>query len=181
MISLKSWHGCCLNIYERGYNPRPPFGGEKNTINPWRYNMNALRLFNPSFANDLFDAFDRDLGIGATSFTAPKVDVRETDKSYIMDMDLPGLTEKDVEISLKDRVLTISSVQEAEREEKKGKEDKEEFIIRERRSACFSRKFSLPEDIEADKVSAEFKNGVLTIDIPRRPEVQPRQIAIKSA
>jgi len=98
-----------------------------------------------------------------------------------MDMDLPGLTEKDVKISLKDRVLTISSVQEAEREEKKGKEDKEEFIIRERRSACFSRKFSLPEDIEADKVSAEFKNGVLTIDIPRRPEVQPRQIAIKSA
>jgi len=146
--------------------------------------MNALRLFNPSFANDLFDAFDRDLGVGSTSFTTPKVDVRETDKAYIMDMDLPGLTEKDVEINLKDRVLTISSVQEAEREDKKGKEGKEgkeEFIIRERRTACFSRKFSLPEDVEAEKVSAEFKNGVLSITIPRKPEVQPRQIAIKSA
>lgn len=142
--------------------------------------MNALRLFNPSFANDLFDVFDRDPGISPAGYTAPKVDVRETDKAYVMDVDLPGVTEKDVEINLKDRVLTIASVQEADREDKK-KEGKEEYIIRERRTACFSRKFTLPEDIETEKVSAEFKNGVLTITIPRRPEVQPRQIAIKSA
>lgn len=142
--------------------------------------MNALRLFNPSFANDLFDVFDRDLGISPAGYAAPKVDVRETDKAYVMDMDLPGITEKDVEINLKDRVLTIASVQEADREDK-NKEGKEEYIIRERRTACFSRKFTLPEDIETEKVSAEFKNGVLTVTIPRRPEVQPRQIAIKSA
>lgn len=157
-----------------------PLSGDKNNNNLWRYNMNALRLFNPSFANDLFDVFDRDLGVTNTPFSTPRVDVRETGKSYVMEMDLPGLTEKDVEINLKDRVLTISSVQEAEQETKKG-ENKDEYIIRERRATCFSRKFSLPEDIETDKVSAEFKNGVLTIDIPRRPEVQPRQIAIKSA
>ncbi|HHU36009.1 MAG TPA: Hsp20/alpha crystallin family protein [Treponema sp.] len=147
--------------------------------------MNALRLFNPTFANDLFDAFDRNYGltppVSSTGYSLPKVDVRETNDAYVMHMDLPGLSEKDVEINLKDRVLTIASVQEAEKEDKKKTDNEEEYIIRERRSSCFSRKFSLPQDIVSESVSAEFKNGVLTISIPRKPEAQPRQITIKSA
>lgn len=145
--------------------------------------MNALRLFNPTFANDLFDAFDRNYGRTAgntNSYTVPRVDVLETNDAYVMHMDLPGLSEKDVEINLKDRVLTIGSIQEAEKEEKKT-EDNSEYIIRERHASCFSRKFSLPQDIVSENVSAEFKNGVLTVSIPRKPEAQPRQISIKSA
>ncbi len=146
--------------------------------------MNALSIFNPSFTNDVFDAFDRGLGLFApvtgAALTAPRVDVRETAEAYVMDMDLPGLSEKDVEINLKDRVLSISSVQEAEREDKK-KEDEAEYLIRERRSSTFSRRFTLPQDINPEKVEANFKNGVLSITIPRKPESQPRQIAIKSA
>ncbi len=146
--------------------------------------MNALSIFNPSFSNDVFDAFDRGLGlfapVSSATFTAPRVDVRETGEAYVMDMDLPGLSEKDVEINLKDRVLSISSVQEAEREDKK-KDDDVEYLIRERRSASFSRRFTLPQDINPEKVEANFRNGVLTITIPRKPESQPRQIAIKTA
>jgi len=85
-----------------------------------------------------------------------------------------------VEINLKDRVLSISSVKDAKKEETK-KENGVEYLIRERRTNSFARRFTLPEDIAADKVSANFKNGILTIDIPRRPESQPRQIEIKTA
>jgi len=133
---------------------------------------------------NVFDAFDRSLGLFSpfttTTVVAPKVDVRETNQAYIMDIDLPGLTESDVEISLKDRVLSISSMQEAKKEENK-KEEEAEYLIRERRSSGFARRFTLPEDIDAEKVDASFRNGVLTITIPRRPETQPRQILIKSA
>ncbi len=145
--------------------------------------MNSLSLFNPSFSTDVFDAFDRGLGLFAplsNNLTAPRVDVRETRNAYIMDVDLPGLTEKDVEINLKDRVLSISSLQEARKEETK-KNDGIEYLIRERRESSFTRRFTMPEDINCENVEAVFKNGVLTISIPRRPETQPRQITIKSA
>jgi len=133
---------------------------------------------------NVLDAFDRSLGLfpsfSTTTVVNPKVDVRETNQAYIMDMDLPGLSENDVEISLKDRVLSISSMQEAKKEENK-KEAQEEYLIRERRTSGFARRFTLPEDIDAEKVDASFRNGVLTITIPRRPETQPRQILIKTA
>lgn len=138
--------------------------------------MNALSLFNPTFNQDVFDIFDRNFGT-----TVPSVDVRETTEAYVMDMDLPGRSEKDVEISLKDRVLSISSLEETKTEETKKADDGCEYLIRERRSSTFSRRFTLPEDIDAEKVDANFKNGVLTITIPRRPEAQARQILIKSA
>jgi len=138
--------------------------------------MNTLRLFNPAVAPDVFDLFDRNYGS-----SVPSVDVRETAEAYLMDMDLPGKSEKDVEISLKDRVLSISSVQEAETETKKKDETEYDYLIRERRSSSFARRFTLPEDIDAEKVEANFRNGVLSIRIPRRPEAQARQIQIKSA
>jgi HSP20 family protein len=140
--------------------------------------MNTLSLFNPSYANDVFDIFDRGFGTG---YATPSVDVRETPEAYLLDMDLPGLSENDVEISLKDRVLSISSIKEAKTEEKKKDSEGVEFLIRERRSSSFARRFTLPEDIDVERVEANFRNGVLTVTIPRRPEAQPRQIQIKSA
>ena len=138
--------------------------------------MNALSLFTPTFNQDVFDLFDRNFGT-----TVPSIDVRETNEAYVMDMDLPGRSEKDVEISLKDRVLTISSLEETKTEEKKNTDNDCEYLIKERRSSSFSRRFTLPADIDAENVEANFKNGVLTIAIARRPEAQARQILIKSA
>lgn len=141
--------------------------------------MNSLAFFNPRFTSDLFDVIDRNLADLVPSqatpqVVSPKVDVRETPDAYILDMDLPGLTEKDVEINLKDRVLSISSKMEEKKEEKKDGE----WLIKERRSSCFSRRFTLPQDIDAEKVTAEFKHGVLSVNIPRKPEPQAKQIAI---
>lgn len=141
--------------------------------------MNSLAFFNPRFTSDLFDVIDRNLGDlvpsqASTPVVTPRVDVRETPEAYILDMDLPGFTEKDVEINLKDRVLSISSkLQEKQEEKKEG-----DWLIKERRSSCFSRRFTLPQDIDAEKVTAEFKHGVLSVDIPRKPEPQAKQIAI---
>lgn len=141
--------------------------------------MNSLAFFNPRFTSDLFDVIDRNLADlvpsqATTPMVSPKVDVRETPNAYILDMDLPGMSEKDVEINLKDRVLSISSKMEEKKEEKKDGE----WLIKERRSSCFSRRFTLPQDIDAEKVTAEFKHGVLSVDIPRKPETQAKQIAI---
>ena len=141
--------------------------------------MNSLAFFNPRFTSDLFDVIDRNLSDlvpsqASTPVVTPRVDVRETPDAYILDMDLPGFTEKDVEINLKDRVLSISSKMEEKNEEKK----EGEWLIKERRSSCFSRRFTLPQDIDAEKVTAEFKHGVLSVDIPRKPEPQAKQIAI---
>ncbi len=141
--------------------------------------MNSLAFFNPRFTSDLFDVIDRNLADlvpsqATTPMVSPKVDVRETPNAYVLDMDLPGMSEKDVEINLKDRVLSISSKVEEKKEEKK----EGEWLIKERRSSCFSRRFTLPQDIDAEKVTAEFKHGVLSVDIPRKPETQAKQIAI---
>lgn len=145
--------------------------------------MNALSLFNPNFAADVFDRIDNDLSlfapIQARYVTNPLVDVKETNENYIMDMELPGLNENDIELNLKDRVLTISSVKQAETKEESKVEDGT-WLIKERRSLSFNRRFTLPEDIEAQSVEATFKNGVLTVVIPKRAETQPRQISIKA-
>ena len=138
--------------------------------------MNALSFFNPRFTSDLFDVIDRNFPTGEVSEKCmlPKVDVRETKDAYLLDMDLTGCTDKDVQINLKDRILSISSVKEEKKEEK----TEGEFLIKERRTSRFARSFTLPEDINGEKVKAEFKNGLLSVLIPRKPEAQSRSIAI---
>ena len=144
--------------------------------------MNSLSIFNPLFADNVFDSLNRDtphVGVFSplANATYPAVDVRETSEAYSMDIDLPGYTEKDVTIHLKERVLTVASVHEETKEEKP---NGEQFLIRERCRRRFVRRFTLPEDIDQEKVEAAFKNGVLTVTIPRKEAAPRRQIAIKA-
>lgn len=146
--------------------------------------MNSLSIFNPLFSDSVFDSLDRDSShfgvfspLSHTNY--PAVDVRETNTAYLMEVELPGCTEKDVTIHLKERVLTIASSHE-ESKEKEEKSNGEQFLIRERSQRRFVRRFTLPEDIDQDKVEAEFKNGILTVTIPRKELAPRRQIAIKS-
>ena len=146
--------------------------------------MNSLALFNPSLAAELWNTMDNDfvdffpaVTKGSKMGFVPSVDVMETKENYILDMDLPGLTEKDVEINLKNRMLSISSKKEEKKEDKK----EGDWLIKERRSSSFTRKFTLPDDIDADKVNATFTNGVLKITIPRKTEEVSKKIAITAA
>lgn len=110
--------------------------------------------------------------------TFPRTDVVEYGDRYEMKLDLPGYNQKEVEIRVKDGVLTISSNHE-ETTEKNANEDVK-YLLRERRVYSFERSFRLPKDTKEDAIEASFADGVLTIKLPRKPEAQPRTITIKA-
>lgn len=137
--------------------------------------MYGLSLFDPLFENGCSNR----PAYRANSFV-PKVDAKETKNAYILDMDLPGFTENDIEIDLKDSILRIAS---KEKDADKKAEEKEEFqwLIHERKNESFESRFSLPQDIDAESINAVFKNGVLTITIPRKLGAGSRKINISAA
>ena len=106
--------------------------------------------------------------------TSPAVDVRETEKSYIMEVYLPGYSENDIDISMKDRVLTLSCKKEKKEEKKEGG-----YLIKERNNFEFKRRFNFSDDIDETSVSAVFENGVLEVNIPKKAETKPVQIEVK--
>jgi HSP20 family protein len=109
---------------------------------------------------------------------SPKVDVTEDPTAYKVTAELPGLVEKDVEISVTGGMLTLKGEKQQEKEEK-GKE----YWVSERSYGSFQRSFSLPEGVDADKISAVFAKGVLTVTLPKLPEVQKatKKIEVKAA
>ena len=106
----------------------------------------------------------------------PKVDVREEKDGYVLEADLPGMSEKDIEVKVEHNLLTISSAKKEEKEEKKNG-----YLVRERRAYSFARSFALPEDVNREHIDAQFKNGVLTLILAKKPEAQPKKIEIKGA
>jgi HSP20 family protein len=108
----------------------------------------------------------------------PAVDVRETEKSYVLEMELPGYDEKGIEIHIDGSNLSVASKQEEAPGMKDDGESKGAWLIRERRVNSFSRSFKLPENANPETVSAEFKNGILSLDIVKRAEAQKRAIQI---
>lgn len=111
--------------------------------------------------------FDLDFSGGELT---PVVDVSETDKSYEISVELPGLDDKDVELTLRDDLLTISGEKKTEREEKK-----KGYHLSERSYGSFQRSFRLPDDVQAEKIKAEMQKGVMSISLPRSPSAKPKQ------
>ncbi len=135
---------------------------------PWR----IRRINNPfdTFFNELAP-FDRNEGI-----FNPNLDVSENDNAYTVSIELPGLDEEAINVSLEKNVLTISG------EKKDETEDKGENYHRiERRYGSFKRSVALPAAIEADNIDATFKNGVLTVVLPKSAEAQAKKIAVKAS
>jgi HSP20 family protein len=129
--------------------------------------------------NRVFDDFFRDFdmrlpmmgGAGANGW--PQLDIAETDKEVTVTADLPGMEEKDVELLLEDGMLTLKGEKRSETEDK----DRQ---FSERYYGRFERHIPLGAEVQADKAEARFKNGVLTVTLPKNPEAQPkaRRIAI---
>ena len=141
-------------------------------MNLIRYNPTTLSLLDN--ASTWFDDFFTAPTLGSASL--PAVDIRETEGEYLMEVDLPGLTDKDVELKLDNNLLTISSSKEEKKDEKKNG-----YVLRERAASRFSRSFVLPEGIEKEKIAAEFKNGVLHVTFPKAPTAQPKTIEVKAS
>ena len=119
----------------------------------------------------------RDFGFATADTWVPPVDIYQTgDQELVLKAELPDLAREDIDITVENFVLTIKG------EKKPGPDVKQEqFHHVERRYGTFSRSFSLPQTVDAGKVSAEYKNGVLSVRLPLREEAKPRQIKVDVA
>ena len=104
----------------------------------------------------------------------PAVDISDTADKVLVKMEAPGVDAKNIEISLAGDILTIRGEKKAEKEEKD-----ENFHLMERSYGFFARSLKLPAAVEADKIEAIYKKGVLTITCPKKEEVKPKQITVK--
>jgi HSP20 family protein len=140
-------------------------------------NLIKYRPFNNLLSWDvdgILDSFFDDDFFGSVG-KYPKIDVREEDGKYILEADIPGLTEKDLDVRVDGNLLTLSSRKSEEKNEKKNG-----YIVQERRSSSFSRSFVLPKNVDRDKIEAHFKNGLLSMAIPKLPEAEPKKITVKT-
>lgn len=134
--------------------------------------MNELSLLDTLF-NDGYAALSQ-----AAMYRVPSVNVKQTKESYVLEMELPGLEEKDIDLSIRDNVLTIASVDEKSKKEEKTEDT---FLIREISKGSFKRSFTLPRDVDTDSTEASFKNGILYVTIQRKEDKGVKKIAVKVA
>jgi HSP20 family protein len=104
---------------------------------------------------------------------APAVDIYETENELVLKADLPDMNEKDLDVRVENNMLTIGGERKFEQ---KVKEDN--YLRIERTYGSFSRSFSLPNTISSETIKAEYKNGVLTVEMPKRAESRPKQVKI---
>jgi HSP20 family protein len=138
------------------------------------------RLFDEFPFNRAFPAFGDSLfgrQPAAAATIDPAFEVAAGDKAYVITAELPGLDQKDVEISIADGLLSVHGEKKEEREE-----NKKDYFLAERRYGAFSRAFRLPDGIDEGKIEAEMKQGLLTITVPKSADAKQkeRKVAIKS-
>ncbi|HET9103891.1 MAG TPA: Hsp20/alpha crystallin family protein [Solirubrobacteraceae bacterium] len=124
------------------------------------------------FFNSFFDTPTVAPATGLRRFT-PAIDIIERDEDYLVRADLPGLTEKDVDIEFENDVLTISGSRTTAHEE-----SRDGYRRIERSSGAFRRALRLPEGVDPEALSAQFANGVLEIAVPKPEQRKPRKVAI---
>jgi HSP20 family protein len=123
------------------------------------------RLFNESFRTHPEES--------ALTTWAPAVDIYETTNELVVKADLPDVNEKDIDVRVENNLLTIRGERKFEKSV-----SEENFLRVERTYGAFSRSFSLPNTVNAEAIGAEYKNGVLTVTLPKREESKPRQVKV---
>ena len=114
------------------------------------------------------------LGDDAATF-APAFEVKETKDGYLFKADVPGVKQEDIEVHLTGNRLTITGKREAEK-----KEQNDTYYTYERTYGSFTRAFTMPDGIQESGIVADLREGVLTVSVPKKPEVQPKKIAVTS-
>lgn len=110
----------------------------------------------------------------ATGAWSPAVDIYESPESIEINFELPGMDKKDIQVNLENNMLTVSGERKLEHEDKR-----DGYHRIERSYGSFTRSFTLPNNIDLNKISAEYQNGLLRLMLPKRPEAQPKQIEVK--
>lgn len=126
--------------------------------------------------DDIFDRFfDRgSSNQGSSAVWSPRTDLLETDNSYRIRLDLPGMTKEDITINLQNNTLTVRGERKSERTD-----EEEDYVRVERAFGTFHRTFTLPDAVDDQNIEAGYKDGVLTIDVPKTEESTRRQIEIQ--
>ena len=136
-----------------------------NPLNDFR--TLQARVFEPFFGR--FNFLDDQLPSGTW---APAVDVAEEKDKLLVKMEVPGIEEKDLKIHFEDGILTVTGERQFERT------DERNYHRIERAYGTFTRTFSLPRSVDANQITASYRNGILEIEIPKKEEAKPKQIAI---
>ena len=139
--------------------------------NPFQEFESLLDRYNKSSGIALRDKSNGDLSFADW---APSVDIDEQDDKYLIKADLPGVDKKDIDVKLENGMLSIRGEKHTETETGKGKRHRTE-----RFHGTFARSFTLPESVDAEKVDAKYKDGVLTLVIPKMEQARPKSIDIK--
>jgi len=153
-------------------------------VDIWQSFRNEMQRFFDQFWNRGFPslprAFDMEppwRGVPSLGIASPAVDLAEDDKTYRITAELPGMTEKDIDVNLSGDTLTIKGEKREEKEEKA-----KNYYLSERHYGSFQRSFVLPDGIDRDKIDASFSAGVLTLTLPKTPETvkQQKKIEVKA-
>ncbi|HEY1897260.1 MAG TPA: Hsp20/alpha crystallin family protein [Terracidiphilus sp.] len=141
------------------------------TITRWDPFREVVALQNR--VNNLFrDMNDGDSPLTAASFV-PAVDIYEDSKKVVLKLEVPGINEKDLDIRVENNTLTVKGERKFEKEEKE-----ENFHRIERRYGTFYRAFTLPSTVDTEHVQANYENGILKLELSKKPEAQPKQIKV---
>ncbi|HWN45091.1 MAG TPA: Hsp20/alpha crystallin family protein [Thermoanaerobaculia bacterium] len=143
-----------------------------NNVTRWNPTTAYLTSREPFFR--LFDSvFNSDAQGEETRAWVPPVDIQENGDAYLFHAELPGMSKEDIHITLENSVLRLSGERKFEKDAKK-----ENYHRVERTYGTFTRTFTLPTQVEPEKVQAAFENGILTITVPKAEQAKPRRIAI---
>ena len=133
----------------------------------------GLSAFQDQFNRLFSDTFRNPAEESALTTWAPAVDIYETPNELVVKADLPDVNEKDIDVRVENNLLTIRGERKFEKSV-----SEENFLRVERTYGSFSRSFSLPNTVNAEGIGAQYKNGVLTVTLPKREESKPRQVKV---
>ena len=141
----------------------------KNLYDPWESMKTLQNEINDLFRNDRIPSttglFDRSV--------TPAIDFIEGENEFTVTCELPGLEEKDIDVSIASNVLTVKGTKNTDYENKRGK-----YYKKETWTGSFQRTLALPQTVDSEKISAQLKNGILQIRLPKNEELKPRQITV---
>ncbi|MBQ9807966.1 MAG: Hsp20/alpha crystallin family protein [Ruminococcus sp.] len=126
---------------------------------------------------NLFNDMDKDFFGGSMPMNSCRTDIRDEGEKYVMESELPGFEKEDIKLDINGSYLVISAEHNASNDEK---DDKGNYIRRERSYGSYKRSFDI-SDVDADQISAEYRNGILTLDLPKKKPETPasRRLEIK--
>mgnify|MGYP003132059009 CR=1 FL=1 len=138
-----------------------------------KYTQPNRDIFGKRFS-DIMDEFFNDAVATRQHAFAPSIDISETDKQYLIDVEVPGMDKKDIELNVDNNTLIISGERKFE-----NKEDGKHFHRVESSYGNFSRSFTLPDNVESESIQATYNNGILNITIDKSEQKMKKQIKIK--